>query len=189
MVRGSAVLDVSNEEFIEVCQDHDFQKENVKNFQSYNVLATYKTKYINLEICKSVTHKFVIIDPRESIFQKYYKIDREKGTCISITKAILLKDHSADAKLAQGNVHISGFLYTTIEDPQNKGKYKTTVESYNSADSQSKVGMTIVKAQVKQRCKNFLLVNMDEAHRRVLVDDVKYSIFERVNREENVKDI
>jgi len=92
MVRQKAILDISAEEFCEVNHDIDLQVQNNSSITSWKRLAEYKTKEINIEIGQIISPKIIIIDPREVVYLKYCKIDREKGTLVNIKKSIVLKD-------------------------------------------------------------------------------------------------
>ena len=189
LIRQKAVQDVTPEEFCEVIHDIEYQKANNSNIKTWERLAEYKTKDMNIEIGRIVTHKIIIINPRETIYVKFCKIDREKGTLINIKKSIVLKEYPVVDNLVRTNMHISAYKYTSQVDPDNNGKIKTEVDGYSSTDCRTHVGITILKPTIKNNCKAYIKVNMEESHRRVLTDSFKRNQFDQTNSQDNEKDV
>jgi len=166
MTRQRAELDIHAEEYVEVGYDIDYQKAKNTSFQILERLSSHKSKNVHIEICRVVTPKIVVVEPRETIFLKYCKINRQDNTITSIKKSIVLKDHPISEEVTRSNLHISGFHYKTEEDSSKSGKFKSSLNSYSSVDPNSKVGITILKPSIKRYCKDYVKINMEEAHRR-----------------------
>lgn len=103
------------EEFIFVSNDPETQNRINQNISFYKVLFSKKSENFVLEIIHSKSKKFLIVDPRESLFIKYCKKVTDKHI-VSIAKSVLLKDVSPEKKDLVTNIQLTAFAYSYCDD-------------------------------------------------------------------------